>query len=129
MKRLMWILLGIGALVWTSIAWLLHSLAGSGEAAVLGISRMLQVDPTSTIWLADILGAIGGPTQVLVWIGWAIGMAALGLVGWFGSRVAHEAETVSRSIAESRAPLVEGEIRARSVSTAPPAPPERPFDG
>ena len=32
MRRVMWILLGIAALIWTSIAWLLHSLAGSGEA-------------------------------------------------------------------------------------------------
>jgi hypothetical protein len=128
MKRVMWILLAIAALLWTAMAWLLHSLAGSGEAAVLGITRWLQIDPTSTIWLADILGAIGGPTQVLIWIGWAIGMAALGLVGWFGSRVANEAANVSRGIQESRAPTVEGQIRERSVASAPP-PPERPFDG
>ncbi len=127
MKRALWILLGLGAFLWTSLAWLLHSLAGSGEAAVLGLTRWLQIDPNSTIWLANIFGAIGGPTQVLIWIGWAIGMAAMGLVGWFGSRVANEAASLSRTMADNRRPTVEGQIRERSVSAAPP--PERPFDG
>ena len=131
MKKAMWVVLGFVALLWTSIAWLLHSIAGSGEAAVMTLTRWLQIEPASTIWLASILAASGGPTQVLVWIGWAFGMAGLGLVAWFGTRVADEAAAVSRGIAGGGAgaePAVEGQIRSRTVSVAPP-PPERPFDG
>lgn len=138
MRRVMWILLGLGALLWTSIAWLLHSIAGSGEAAVMTMTRWLQIEPASTIWLAEILAAIGGPTQVLVWIGWALGMAALGLVAWFGTRVADEAAAVSRGLAAGAGPggerlgsepVFEGQIRGKVVSEAPPPAPERPFDG
>ena len=133
MRRLMWVLLGLAALIWTAIAWLLHSIAGSGEAAVVTITRWLQIEPASTIWLANILAAIGGPTQVLVWIGWAIGMAGLALVAWFGSRVADEAAAVSRGLAAGERmrlePAVEGQIRSKTVGEATPPPPERPFDG
>jgi len=130
MRQVAWILLGLAALLWSLFAWALHAIAGSGEAAVTTMTRWLQIDPTSTIWLADLLATIGGPTQILIIIGWLIGMAALGLTGWFASHVTDQARSIAseaaRAARETPGVFVDGEVKAKTFAPPPPA---KPFDG
>lgn len=117
MKRAAWGLLGLAALLWSGLAWGLHALAGAGSAAVVRITRWLELEPESTQWLADGLAIAGDLAQMLVLIGWAIGLAALGAVGWLVGRAAEGAQTGPRDRpGRPRGPVIDGEIRDRHIA-------------
>lgn len=117
MKRAAWGLLGLAALLWSGLAWGLHALAGAGSAAVVRITRWLELEPESTQWLADGLAMAGDLAQMLVLIGWAIGLAALGSVGWLIGRAAEGAETALRDRGgRPRGPVIDGEIHDRHIA-------------
>lgn len=120
-----WVLVTFAGLVWSLFCWFLWAMAGAGSAAALGLARLLQIDPLSVAWLADVLDSVGGVAQVLVVIFWMIGMAILMTMAWLGARAArmageamNEARMAAGDPAAGRTPAVEGEISARVV-TAP----------
>lgn len=124
MKAALWGVLGVLALIWSALAWLFFSLAGAGGAAVVAVTRWLDLDPLTTQWLADGLALAGGAAQWLVGIAWGLGMAVLGAIGWMGGRAQDLAR--ERAMNESfayREPAIDGEIRDRKVSQ------KRPTDG
>ena len=121
MKRLVWTLVGLAALVWSGLSWGLHALAGAGSPAVVRLTRWLEMEPESTQWLADGLAMAGGLAQVLVLIGWAIGMAALAGVGWLAARAADEVAATGaaagrRRAGSARGPVIDGEVRDRHIA-------------
>lgn len=117
MKRVTWILVGLAALVWSAIAWGLHALAGAGSPAVVRLTRWLEMEPESTQWLADGLAMAGGLAQVLVLVGWGIGLAALAGVGWLAARAADGVEAAGRARRTAgRSPVIDGEVRDRRIA-------------
>jgi|FEC22Drversion2_1045045.scaffolds.fasta_scaffold00946_16 hypothetical protein len=120
MKRAAWILLALVALVWSGLAWVLHALAGAGSPAVVRLTRWLEMEPESTQWLADGLAMAGDIAQLLVLVGWAIGLAALLLVGWLAGRAVDAAETARRDRSQpSRGPAIDGEVSDRHIADSP----------
>lgn len=124
MKGAIWGLFGFLAALWSLLAWLLHGIAGSGSAAVVTLSRWLDIEPASTQWLADGLAMAGGLAQVLVILAWLVGMGLLGLFGWMGSRAVDGVEDVGLELQRSAqvrgtGPVIEGEFAVRSASSRP----------
>lgn len=122
MMRIVWIVFAILGLAWTGLAVLLHDVAGSGAAAVVTISRWLQMEPSSTQWLADILHTAGGAVQLVVWLIWAVGIAGLVTIGRTIRRVQTEAlnmaDELERAQAMRRGPTIDGEVQARHMGPA-----------
>jgi uncharacterized membrane protein YhaH (DUF805 family) len=117
MKGALWWVLGVLGLIWSALAWFIYSLAGAGGAAVVSVTRWLDIDPSATQWLADGLALAGGVAQWLVVFGWLFGVVILGIIGW----VAGRAETAVRkaSLHAEMAygePALEGEIHYKKVS-------------
>jgi len=124
MKGAIWGLFGFLAALWSLLAWVLHGVAGSGSAAVVTVSRWLDVEPANTQWLADGLAMAGGFAQALVVVAWLVGMAVLGLFGWMGSRAVDSVEDVGLELQRSaqvrgRGPVVDGEFAVRPAKTRP----------
>ncbi len=117
MKGALWAVLGVAGLIWSALAWFIYSLAGAGGAAVVGITRWLDIDPSATQWLADGLSLAGGVAQWLVGIAWAIGVIVLFVIGRLFSR-ANEAVLQASRHAEMAygEPALEGEVRYKKVS-------------
>ncbi len=124
MKRAMWGLLGVLALLWSLFGWMLHALAGSGSAAVVTLTRWLDLEPASTQWVADGLGLAGDVAQWLVVLVWLLGMAVLGLVGWFSARAAVLADDVTKQVSRMAVtndrvhsgPIIEGQAHDKTLS-------------
>lgn len=102
MSRLIWVLLLLAGLFWTGLAWLLHSIAGAGSAAVVKVSNWLSIDPANTQWLADLLNIAGTPIQIIVWIAWAVGVAVLCFTGFVLNRATTEAERAAEAMQRMR---------------------------
>lgn len=122
MKGAIWGLFGFLAALWSLFAWALHGLAGSGSAAVVTLSRWLDIEPASTQWLADGLAMAGGLAQVLVILAWLFGMAVLGLFGWMGGRAVDSVEDAGAELQRSArvrggGPVVEGDFAVRPAQT------------
>jgi hypothetical protein len=122
-RTLLWALLVGLALLWSLLAWAMHSLAGAGGAAVVTVSRWLQLEPSQTQWLADGFDLAGGAAQWLVVGVWLIGMALIAVLGWLGAQAGDGAMKMSREIAEGRRTsldsVIEGEVRERTVAPRP----------
>lgn len=127
MIRLIWIVLMILALLWSMFCWFAASVLGSGAKAVATMTRLFGFDPASTQWLGDTLAMISGPAQIVVGIGWLIGMAILGMAGVAGARAA---SGMQAAILEGRrhvrnrqsgenSHIVEGTISSRQVEPTP----------
>ena len=117
MKSALWTVLAVFGLIWSALAWFFYTLAGAGGAAVVSVTRWLDIDPSTTQWLADGLSMAGGVAQWLVVFGWLLGITVLGLVGWLAGR-ANEAvrqTSLHAEMAYREAPL-EGEFRYKDVS-------------
>ncbi len=121
MKGALWAVLGVLALIWSALAWFIYSLAGAGGAAVVGISRWLDIDPSTTQWLADGLSLAGGVAQWLVGIGWLMGIIVLAVVARLAARAEDAVRTASRHAEMAYGePALEGELRYKKVSEARP---------
>ncbi|MFA7439906.1 MAG: hypothetical protein WCZ66_02945 [Sphingomonadaceae bacterium] len=128
MNRLIWIVLAIFSLLWSIFCWFAATLLGTGAQVVASITRWLGFDPSSTQWLGDTLAMIAVPAQIIVAIGWLIGMAVLAMVGVAGSRAASGMqdtffgakpdERQMRDKKGGRAGLVEGTVSSRHVESA-----------
>ncbi|QMW23614.1 hypothetical protein [Sandaracinobacteroides saxicola] len=120
MRKLLWIALGIGGLLWSGLAWLFYWLAGSGQAAVNSLTRFFELNPASTQWLADTLAVAGPAMQVVVVALWLVGMALLLLLGWLVPRLRRKAaavivegRAVAAAMAEGQRPVLDPLIRER----------------
>jgi len=120
MKGFVWSVVGIAGLAWTGLGWALYSIAGSGGAAVVGMSRWLDLEPASTQWIADGFSMAGGIAQFLVVLVWLIGAGVLGLLAWLGGLTVSSA-----SIAPPRFPgpdnrdkanVIDGQVHDKKVS-------------
>lgn len=111
------ILLGILAVIWSALAWFVWSLAGAGGAAVVAVTRWLEIDPSATQWLADTLSLAGGVAQWLVAFAWLLGMLVLGVAGRLASQAQDAVRKASRHAETAYGePAVEGEIRYKKIS-------------
>jgi len=120
MKGLLWSVVAVAGLAWTGLAWLLHSIAGSGGAAVVGVTRWLDLEPASTQWIADGLSMAGGIAQWLVVLVWLIGAGVLGLLMWVGGRAMDSAAAAKPlrpfSQGVDKATVIDGEVHHKKVS-------------
>lgn len=117
MKTGLWAVLGVLALIWSALAWFIWSLAGAGGAAVVTVTRWLELDPSATQWLADGLSLAGGAAQILVALAWLLGMVVLAIV----ARLAHKAEDAVRTASRHAemaygGPALDGEIRYKKIT-------------
>lgn len=121
MRPLFWIVAVLLGLAWSGLGWLLWRLAGAGGAAVVAVSRWLELEPSSTQWLADALDMAGWLAQLVVVLVWLIGLLVLVAMLWLVRKVgeAAEAENPRDEVVYGRQ-VVEGEITARNG--APPRP-------
>lgn len=117
MKGALWTVLGVLGLFWSALAWFIYSLAGAGGAAVVRVTRWLDIDPSTTQWLADGLSVAGGVAQWLVVFGWLLGVVVLGTVGWLATRADDAVRKASRHAEMAYgSPALEGELRYKKVS-------------
>ncbi len=120
MKGFLWGVVAIAGLAWTGLGWLFYTIAGSGGAAVVGVTRWLELEPASTQWIADGLSMAGGIAQWLVILVWLIGVGVLGLLAWLGSEAMNSADAaVPRYRARAdvdQAGIIDDEVRDKKVS-------------
>jgi uncharacterized membrane protein YhaH (DUF805 family) len=117
MKGALWTVLGVLGLIWSALAWFLYSLAGAGGAAVVGVTRWLDIDPSSTQWLADGLSLAGGVAQWLVGLAWVLGVIVLVMIGRLAARANAAVLQASRHAEMAYGePALEGELRYKKVS-------------
>ncbi len=119
MKSALWAVLGFVALFWSLLAWAFHSLAASGGAAVVTVTRWLDIEPSTTQWIADGLALAGGVAQWLVVLVWLVGIGVLALLGWLVSQTAVPMATFpggNASEHSSLGPVIEGQVRDRTLS-------------
>lgn len=117
MRSGLWVLLGVLALIWSALAWFVWSLAGAGGAAVVAVTRWLEIDPSATQWLADTLSLAGGVAQWLVAFGWLLGMVVLAIVARLMSKAQEAVRMASRHAEMAYGePAVDGEIRYKKIS-------------
>ncbi|MGL6044033.1 MAG: hypothetical protein ACRC1J_08930 [Sandaracinobacteroides sp.] len=124
MKTAIWGFFGLLAALWSGFGWLLHGIAGSGSAAVMTVSRWLDIEPGNIQWLADGLAMAGGLAQGLVILFWLMGMGLLLMFGWMGSRAADGVEDMGRELGRElgrdgqvrgTGPVLDGEVQSRTV--------------
>ncbi len=112
-------LMALAGLLWSGLGWLLFSVAGSGGAAVVAVTRWLGFEPSSTQWLADGVAAAGGLAQILVVAAWAVGMTALVAIGLLAGRAAKSAARLQTELDRQRGyragPILDGEVKERSI--------------
>jgi hypothetical protein len=85
-KKIVWAVIGIGILLWSALAWLVHSLVGWGGSLASGNADVLTPHPETVEWLSW-LAQFG--TNVGEWIViaiWGLGVALALLIGTFSSR-------------------------------------------
>jgi hypothetical protein len=85
-KKLVWGVIGIGVLLWSGLAWIVHSLVGWGGNLASGNADVLTPHPETVEWLSWL--ALFG-TNVGEWIViavWGVGVALALLIGAFSSR-------------------------------------------
>lgn len=117
MKGALWGILGVFGLIWSALAWFFYSLAGAGGAAVVGVTRWLEIEPSTTQWLADGLSMAGGVAQWLVVLGWLLGMIVLVAIARLAARAETAVRTASRHAEMAYGgPALEGELRYKKVS-------------
>ena len=118
MKLVMW-LAAIGALLWSALGWLAWTIAGKGEAAIVTLSRWLQIDPASTQWIAEAFALAGGIAQWLILLVWLMGMGIVGILTWLGSQAAiaaRDLEMKTSPYLNSRDNgIIDGEIEGRNI--------------
>lgn len=120
MKGFVWSVVGVAGLAWTGLAWLLHSIAGSGGAAVVGVTRWLDLEPSSTQWIADGLSMAGGVAQWLVILVWLIGAGVLALLAWLGGRAVDGASAATTRYpfppGRDQTSVIDGQVHDKKVS-------------
>lgn len=85
MKKLVWVVLGVGILIWSGLAWFVHSLVGWGGAVASGNADILTPVPEAVEWLSWF--AIFG-TNIGEWIiisVWALGVILALIIGFASS--------------------------------------------
>lgn len=120
MKGLFWTMVVLAGLAWTGLAWLFHAIAGAGGAAVVRVTRWLDLEPAGTQWIADAFSVAGGIAQWLVVLVWLIGAGALGLLAWLGSQAMNGAAPAMHrgrgQAGHDKARVIDGEVRDRTLS-------------
>lgn len=120
MKSALWMVLGVLGLIWSALAWFFYSLAGAGGAAVVGVTRWLEIEPSTTQWLADGLSLAGGVAQWLVVLGWLLGIIVLAVIARVVAKANEVVVTASRHAEMAYGePALEGELRYKKVSPTP----------
>lgn len=121
MRPLLWIVAVLLGLAWSGLGWLLWRLAGAGGAAVVTVTRWLELEPSSTQWLADALDMAGWLAQLVVVLVWLIGLLVLVAMLWLVRKVGEAAgpENPRDEVAYGRQ-IVEGEITARNGAPTRP---------
>lgn len=122
MKLVTWLGV-IGALLWSGLGWLAWTIAGTGEAAVVTLSRWLQIEPSSTQWIAQAFALAGGIAQWLILLVWLMGMGVIGMLVWLGAQASaalDEAQSIAlrRDMAQrdlGNGEIIQGEVRERSM--------------
>lgn len=116
MSRLMWIIALVLGLSWSGLSWMLFRLAGAGGATVVAITRWLEIEPSTTQWLADGLDLAGGVVQLLVVLVWLVGLSVMGICLWLVRKIGVVAsEANPRTDVAYGQTTVEGEIIRRDV--------------
>lgn len=118
MKMLLRSVLVSLALLWSGLAWVLHSLAADGGPAVVRAGNWLMLPAESVQWLAEMMTLAGPAIQLVVIVGWVVGMlllaAALLLLPrtlGAGTRLAGEGANVARALASGQRPALDPMLR------------------
>lgn len=87
LKRILWTVIGLGLIVWSGLAWFLHSLIGWGGSVANNNVDVLTPSPEAVEWLSW-LTVFG--TDVGEWfvVGvWGLGVLLALVVGFAGTRL------------------------------------------
>lgn len=124
MKRALWGLLAFLGALWSLLAWAIWEMAGAGSRVVNWFTKLFQLEPASTQWLADAVQMAGGLAQILVAIFWLMGVGVLFVIGWAAGRTASGMREISQNLERElerermmRTPgnTVEGQIVEKTV--------------
>jgi hypothetical protein len=98
MKRVLWAVIGIGLVVWSGLAWFLHSLIGWGGSVANRNVDVLTPSPEAVEWLSW-LTMFGTDAAEWLVIGiWGLGVAFALLLGFAGSRLLPGLSKLGQSI-------------------------------
>ena len=87
MKKLLWPVIGFGLLVWSVLAWFVHSLIGWGGQLVASNADVVSPHPETVEWLSWFANSGSGIAEWLVLAVWALGVGLALLVGFAGQRL------------------------------------------
>jgi hypothetical protein len=97
-KKILWAVIGIGLVVWSGLAWFVHSLIGWGGSVANRNVDVLTPSPEAVEWLSwfTMFGTDVGE-WVVVGV-WGLGVALALLVGFAGSRLLPGLSKLGQSI-------------------------------
>ncbi len=116
MRPLLAVVAAVLALLWSGLFWLLWRLAGAGGAGVVAVTRWLELEPSTTQWLADALDMAGDLLQFVVVLVWLIGLLVLAIALWLLRKMGEAIEADDPRAAAYGQRVVEGEITGRGIT-------------
>jgi hypothetical protein len=87
MKKAVWAVIGLGLMIWSALAWFVHSLVGWGGALASGNADIVTPHAETVEWLSWL--ALFG-TDVGQWIViavWVLGVLLALVLGFAGNRI------------------------------------------
>jgi hypothetical protein len=87
MRKLLWPIIGFGLVVWSGLAWLVHSLVGWGGQLVASNADVVSPHPETVEWLSWFAHSGSGIAEWIVVAVWAAGVALALLVGFASSKL------------------------------------------
>jgi hypothetical protein len=87
LKRILWTVIGLGLIVWSGLAWFLHSLIGWGGSVANNNVDVLTPSPEAVEWLSWLTLFGTGVGEWFVVGVWGLGVLLALVVGFAGTRL------------------------------------------
>jgi hypothetical protein len=87
MKKIVWGVVAVGLMLWSALAWVVHSLVGWGGSLASGNVDVLTPHPEAVEWLSW-LAILGTDVSEWIVIGiWGLGVIFALILGFVGTRL------------------------------------------
>jgi hypothetical protein len=87
MKKLLWPVIGVFIVLWSGLAWVVHSLVGWGGHLVSSNADIVTPNPEAVEWLSWFAHSGSGIAEWLVIAVWALGVGLALLVGFASAKL------------------------------------------
>jgi ABC-type glycerol-3-phosphate transport system substrate-binding protein len=87
LKRILWVFIGFALIIWTGLAWFIHSLIGWGGSVANNNVDVLTPSPEAVEWLSWLTMFGTGVAEWIVVGVWGFGVILALVLGFAGSRL------------------------------------------